>query len=226
MTGRRITGFLLAIAGAAGFTACMKSVLAGFRDVIKVDGGYCASGGPYVIAHQCSNADIRLLLVGIFGGLISVAVYAIGTAMLGKSAGSAGLLAWTALFGLLGWNFISAHGSVITGVLFLVMAAGGFVVLLSSVTSDLRNPRRASSAPAGMQPLVRAAVPPGFPNASPGLGTGWQQSPAATMTVPTTVAAPAPRGSALARTGAWLFATVAGLGLGIALSSALITALR
>jgi protein-S-isoprenylcysteine O-methyltransferase Ste14 len=39
MTGRRITGFLLAIAGAAGFTACLKSVLAGFRDVIKVDGG-------------------------------------------------------------------------------------------------------------------------------------------------------------------------------------------
>jgi hypothetical protein len=111
-------------------------------------------------------------------------------------------------------------------VLFLVMAVGGFVVLLFSVTSDLRNPRRPSSAVAGMQPLVRAAVAAGFPNASPGLGTGWQQSPAATMTVPTPVAGPAPRGSALARTGAWLFATVAGLGLGIALSSALITALR
>ena len=109
---------------------------------------------------------------------------------------------------------------------FLVMAAGGFVVLLSSVTSDLRNPRRPSSAVAGMQPLVRAAVPPGFPNASPGLGTGWQQSPVATMTVPSTVPSPAPRASALARTGAWLFATVAGLGLGLALSAALITALR
>jgi hypothetical protein len=46
------------------------------------------------------------------------------------------------------------------------------------------------------------------------------------MTGPNPVAGPAPRGSALARTGAWLFATVAGLGLGIALSSALITALR
>jgi len=44
--------------------------------------------------------------------------------------------------------------------------------------------------------------------------------------VPSTVPSPAPRASALARTGAWLFATVAGLGLGLALSAALITALR
>jgi len=162
MTARRITGFLLAIAGAAGFTACLKAMLAGFRDVIKVDGGYCASGGPYVIAHQCSNADIRLLLIGIFGGLLAVAVYAIGTAMLGKPASSAGLLAWTALFGLLGWNFIATHGSVITGVVFLVMAAGGFVVLLSSVTSDLRNPRRHGGLPERLaRPGHRMAAKPG-----------------------------------------------------------------
>ena len=51
MTGRRITGFLLVIAGAAGFTAGLKSLVAGFRDVIQIDGGSCASGGPYVIAH-------------------------------------------------------------------------------------------------------------------------------------------------------------------------------
>ena len=34
MTARRLTGFLLAIAGAAGFTVCLKSLAAGMEDVI------------------------------------------------------------------------------------------------------------------------------------------------------------------------------------------------
>lgn len=52
MSTRRLAGALVAFAGAAGFTACLLSLFTGMRDVMRTDGGFCASGGPYVIAHQ------------------------------------------------------------------------------------------------------------------------------------------------------------------------------
>jgi hypothetical protein len=234
MTARRLTGFLLAIAGAAGFTACLKSLVAGMEDVIKVDGGSCASGGPYVVAHQCSGADIRLIMVGIFGGLVAAAVYAGGTSALGRPGSSAGLLIWTALFGLLGWNFISTglhpptgqgtlSGLLFTGAMFLLMALGGLIVLLVSVTGDLRSAGRPGPAITGMQPLVQAAVVPGFPGLQTGAGGAWQPGGAV---LPDSVASPAARGGELLRAGIWLLASVAGAGLGIVLSSTLIALLH
>jgi len=231
VTARRLTGFLLAIAGAAGFTVCLKSLAAGMEDVIRVDGGSCASGGPYVVAHQCSGADIRLIMVGIFGGLVAAAVYAGGTSALGRPGSSAGLLIWTALFGLLGWNFISTglhppagggtlSGLLFTGAMFVLMALGGLIVLLVSVTSDLRSAGRPSPAIAGLQPLVRAAVVPGG-----AVMPGAMTAPGAMIT-PNSVASPAARGGELLQAGIWLLASVAGAGLGIVLSSTLITLLH
>jgi hypothetical protein len=231
VTARRLTGFLLAIAGAAGFTACLRSLAAGMEDVIRVDGGSCASGGPYVVAHQCSGADIRLIMVGIFGGLVAAAVYAGGTSALGRPGSSAGLLLWTALFGLLGWNFISTGlhapagqgtlpGFLFTGAMFVLMALGGLIVLLVSVTSDLRSAGRPSPAVAGLQPLVRAAVVPGGTVMS-----GAMFAPGAMIT-PNSVASPAARSGELLRAGIWLLASVAGAGLGIVLSSTLISLLH
>lgn len=233
MTGRRLTGFLLAITGAAGFTACLKSLAAGMEDVVNVDGGSCASGGPYVVAHQCSGADIRLIMVGIFGGLVAAAVYAGGTSALGRPGSSAGLLIWTALFGLLGWNFIrtglhppTGHGTLsgllFTGAMFVLMALGGLIVLLVSVTGDLRDASRPNPVIAGMQPLVQAAVP-GFSGPRPGAGGAWQPGGAV---MPNSVVSPAARGAELLRAGIWLLASVAGAGLGIVLSSTLITLLH
>ena len=230
MTARRLIGFLLAIAGAAGFTACLKSLVAGMEDVINTDGGSCASGGPYVVAHQCSGTDTRLIMVGILGGLVAAAVYAGGTSALGRPASSAGLLIWTALFGLLGWNFISTgqhppagHGTLsgllFTGAMFVLMALGGLIVLLVSVTSDLRDAGRPSSAITGMQPLVRAVVPGGA------VIRGAMPMPGAMIT-PSSVASPAARGGELLRAGIWVLASVAGAGLGIVLSSTLISLLH
>ena len=71
------------------------------REVMVDNGGTCASGGPYVSVHPCSSGDLRLLMIGILGGLGAVAVYGAGTAMLGRPASLAGLAAWTALFGAL-----------------------------------------------------------------------------------------------------------------------------
>jgi hypothetical protein len=186
---RLIVGTLVTVAGAAGFTACLLAAFNGMRDVMRTDGGFCASGGPYVIAHQCSASDSNLLTVGIVGGLLAAAVYAIGTGVLGRPVASAPLLARTALFGVLGWNFIdlgrhpgaqqgASSGWVICGVVFWVMALGGLAVFLAVAFSGLRNPGRPSPALVGMQPLVRAAAGPGYPGTQPG-GTGeWMPGPA------------------------------------------------
>jgi hypothetical protein len=237
MSPRRLVAALVAFAGATAFTACLLSMVSGMRDVMVTDGGFCASGGPYVIAHQCSSSDIRLITIGIFGALIAAGFYAGGTAGLGSKAASAGLVIWAALFGTLGWSFLStglhnsAAGLLFTGVLFLVMAAGGLLPVLFSLAGDLRKTGRPDPAIPGMQPLVRAAVP-AAPGLQPGLVTGfqpagagaWQPGPVPAVGMATR--SPAARSTELLRTGIWLVVSLAGMGFGIALSSSLITMLR
>lgn len=183
MIARQLTGGLLTIAGAAGVTACVLSANAGMQDVMQTDGGSCASGGPYVSVNPCSSGDMRLLMVGILGGLVALAVYSAGTSLLGRPASLAGLAAWTALFGALGWNFIDTYlraphkpgagAFVFTGGAFEVMALGGLVMFLLTAVRDLRYSGRPDPALAGMQPLVMAVAPPGFSAPVPPGGGGW-----------------------------------------------------
>ena len=242
MSAKKLVAALVAFAGATAFTACLLALVDGMRDVAQTDGGFCASGGPYVIAHQCSSSDIRLIMIGIFGALIAAGFYAGGSAGLGSKAASAGLILWAALFGTLGWNFVSighsgAPGMLFTGVLFLAMAVGGLIPLLFRLADDLRGP---SSQPSpvipGMQPLVRAAVPT-VPGMQPGPGTMFQPGAAGTFQpgmlplpgpVPGTsgVSQAAARSTELLRTGVWLVVSVAGTAFGIALSASLISMLR
>jgi hypothetical protein len=250
VSAKKLVAALVAFAGATAFTACLLALVDGMRDVAQTDGGFCASGGPYVIAHQCSSSDIRLIMIGIFGALIAAGFYAGGSAGLGSKAASAGLVLWAALFGTLGWNFVSighsgASGMLFTGVLFLAMAVGGLIPLLFRLADDLRSP---SSQPSpvipGMQPLVRAAVP-SVPGMQPGPGTTFQAGaastfqPGATSTfqpgmlplpglLPGTsaVSQAAARSTELLRTGVWLVVSVAGTAFGIALSASLISMLR
>jgi len=80
VSAKRLVAALVAFAGATAFTACLLALVAGMRDVMVTDGGFCASGGPYVIAHQCSSSDIHLIMIGIFGALIAAGFYAGGSA--------------------------------------------------------------------------------------------------------------------------------------------------
>lgn len=250
MNAKRLVAALVAFAGATAFTACLLALVNGMRDVMQTDGGFCASGGPYVIAHQCSSSDIRLIMIGIFGALIAAGFYAGGTAGLGSRAASAGLLLWAALFGSLGWNFLSAgrhsgaSGMLFTGVLFLAMAAGGLLPLLFSLAGDLRRGGQPDPVITGMPPLVRAAVPtaPGLQPGpattfqsgatstyQPGTAGMWQPGPVPVPSVGPMLSAPArtaDRSSDLLRTGVWLVVSLAGTAFGIALSSSLITMLR
>ncbi len=168
MTVRRPAGALLTAAGAAGVTACLMSAFTGMQDVMVTDGGACSSGGPYLSAQQCSGADMRLLMIGILGVLVSTGVFAAGTGLLGGRPAMAGMLTWGALFGTLGWNFVrlgqhppaavSGSGWLVTGVVFWAMAAGGVVPALMSAAGWLR--RGSQPAPArAVAPTVMARFP-------------------------------------------------------------------
>jgi hypothetical protein len=230
MNARRwIIGVLLTLGGAFAATACVASLSSGMRDVMKTDGGVCASGGPYVIAHQCSTADIHLVMVGIMGGLVAALLYVIGTATLTGRALAAATLLWAALFGLLGWNFISSGqqtGSKSTGYVFLVMAAGGLLVALYSVISSIRD--AGGSGPAPTSPLVRAAVPSWQAAMQPAGAPQWQAAPGVGTGMPVAdpVPGPATRASVALRFAVWVLVSLGGAGTGILMSSSVIAALR
>jgi hypothetical protein len=236
---RRLPGFVLVLAGAAGFAACLRSAFTGMRDLMVTDGGACASGGPYVSAHSCSGSDVRLLAVGIVGGVAAVGVVAIGTARLGRSGISPGLLAWTALFGALGWNFLSlglhppagqtgAAGWLVAGVVFWLMAAGGLVPAVGEIAGMFRTAGRTSPLTAAAQPLVRAIQLPGLavPQAGPVPGPdSWR---AGTGGHPGEIAAAGQPGrdADLASAALWLAMIIAGAVAGVVLGTGLVSVLR
>jgi hypothetical protein len=137
----RLLGVPAALLGGAGFAAALGSLYIGMRHVMRTQGGFCASGGPYVIAHPCSSSDVKLVLFGVFGMLLAGLAVLIGLALLRGPLLAAGLAMWAALFGVLGWNFLSlgfspphgqsgAGGWIACGVVFWLMAAGGLVPLM------------------------------------------------------------------------------------------------
>ena len=98
-------------------------------------GGSCGSGGPYEVAQPCPGGA-WMAPAGIFLGLAGLAVYAFV-----RPSGSPSLvgLAWPALFGSLGYQFLraaaeetDAWGFWLCGVLFIVMAAAPLCIVLSA----------------------------------------------------------------------------------------------
>jgi hypothetical protein len=151
------------------------------RALMRQTGGFCASGGPYQIAagHQCSSGQTALLFGGIFAALLFGGIFAMlifgglyaGATGAGGGPGSgmdAGFLMWTALFGSLGFNFLSlaidppsgqqgAGGWIISGVVFELMALGGLVPLIWSAREWVMR-GGAPEPPLFKGPAVRAAV--------------------------------------------------------------------
>jgi hypothetical protein len=152
----RLLGVPLTLAASGGFAAALVSLYLGMRDVMRTSGGFCASGGPYVVAHQCSSSDVKLILFGVFGMLWAGFGVMIGLALLRGPLLAAGLLMWTALFGVLGWNFLSLGFSpppaqtgggawIACGVVFELMAAGGLIPVVMMLVSGTRE--RTSNGP-------------------------------------------------------------------------------
>ncbi|MGB0872493.1 MAG: hypothetical protein ACPGYP_05080 [Solirubrobacterales bacterium] len=125
--------------GAAGFAASLTAVYSGMRELMYTTGGACASGGPYAITQQCDSASTTMLVGGILAMLLFGALLLGATSLHGGGTTlGVGLLMWGALFGALGFNFISlsvnppeiidnTSGWVISGVVFWMMALGGLI---------------------------------------------------------------------------------------------------
>ena len=170
-----------ATVGVTGFAAGMTTLYKGARS-LEAQGGFCASGGPYQITHQCTSGETAQLFVGIgailvFGALyVGLTAYADGPVLV-----PSGLL-WSALFGSLGVAFMilpkgegtdgSNYG---VGIVFLLMAAAGLWPAISQGWEWFRRggePEHGDSF--DKVPLVRAAVVP--PTGIPGVTTGTVHS--------------------------------------------------
>lgn len=83
-------------------------------------GGYCASGGPYVIAVECPQGAVVFAPLSIFAGLAAVALGAIFAQGFGTPLRS---WAWPILFCGLGVGFLAAFfiGGDLTGLLIGIM---------------------------------------------------------------------------------------------------------
>lgn len=94
-------------------------------------GGYCASGGPYVIETQCPDSVVAYVPLSIFGGLIAVAIGAIFAQGFGTPLVS---WAWPILFIGLGISFLISAAQpggitfLVIGVVFVAMGLGPLVL--------------------------------------------------------------------------------------------------
>lgn len=106
------------------------------RAVMAV-GGFCASGGPYVIATPCPDNVAMLTPAAIFSMIVGLFVYMANRA---KNGPDWTMLWWSGLFLSLGWNFVEfsinppegggiAWGWIICAVLFVVMGLAPLLLI-------------------------------------------------------------------------------------------------
>jgi hypothetical protein len=166
---RTVTAYLLGIAAlAAGITL----LFFGQRAVMDI-GGFCAEGGPYVIETSCPEGSSAATLLGVFGGLAGFIVALFAAMAIGARALGLLLLAWPALFGVVGFNFLQygldppgedagwAWGWLVCGVVFWAMAFGPLVMglWLGATANGPAGTAGGSGRPRGAaeRTLVRAA---------------------------------------------------------------------
>jgi hypothetical protein len=121
-----------------GFTFCFTLLYLSSAVVMGL-GGYCASGGPYVIETECPDAVVATTPLSIFGGLAAVALGVFFTRGFGTPLVS---WAWPVLFVGLGAAFLIASAQpggitfLVIGVLFVAM---GLVPLVIEIRASVRN---------------------------------------------------------------------------------------
>jgi hypothetical protein len=142
-TGVPAKAAALAALGYAGGAMCITLMFLGMRSVMDI-GGYCAEGGPYVIATSCPDAATPSLMLGIFGLFLFGAIATAGGLKVGGVWAAAPVLGWSALFGVLGWNFMAYGvfsvpgggielGWAICGIVFWVMAVVPLVAVIGGL---------------------------------------------------------------------------------------------
>lgn len=119
----RLTSPLWAYLGSAAswllFTFCF-TLLAGGASIVMGLGGFCASGGAYVIQTECPDVVVWTTPLSIFGGLIAVGIGVIVAGGFGTPLVS---WAWPILFIGLGLTFAgSGIVSGLDGIVFDLLA--------------------------------------------------------------------------------------------------------
>lgn len=136
-------------------------------------GGFCARGGPYVIAVECSDAIVAFTPTSILGGLATVFL---GAALAQGFGVSVLLFGWPALFVSLAVVFLQsffASGDLtglFVGLLFVAMGLAPLVVALPAAPQRLLLGRVDAQGRAFSEARpARAAVLPLQPPAEPGV---------------------------------------------------------
>ncbi len=112
------------------FSFCFSLLYMGSAVVMGL-GGYCATGGPYVIETECPDAVAVTVPLSIFGGMAAVAIGLYFTRGFGVPLVS---WAWPVLFVGLGTAFLIASAQpggitfLIIGVLFVIMGGAPLVL--------------------------------------------------------------------------------------------------
>ena len=141
---------VLLVIGLAGLAMCITLLYLGMRSVMDI-GGQCADGGPYVIAQHCPDGATAAMFIGMFGLFLFGGIAMWGGVTIGDPWAEIPLLAWTGLFGTLGWNFLDyglvsppdgqvGWGFLIPGVLFEIMAFGPVVLAAWAALSSRPRP--------------------------------------------------------------------------------------
>jgi len=121
------------------FSFCFSLLYLGSTIVMGL-GGYCASGGPYVIETECPDAVAVTMPLSIFGGLAAVAIGLFFARGFGVPLIS---WAWPVLFVGLGAAFLIASTQpggitfLIIGILFVIMGAAPLVIELRASVRGL-----------------------------------------------------------------------------------------
>jgi hypothetical protein len=144
-----------------------------------------------VIETHCPDGAAPATILGIFGWFAGAGLLMVGGAAIGGGWGLAPLLAWSALFGALGWNFLQysvAGGSVdpgwlVCGIVFEAMAIGPLLVIVPAVAAAVRSGRPRSRPGSGAYRLARVDGPPVGGAARDEHGAGEDAGVAGTPTV-------------------------------------------
>jgi hypothetical protein len=135
------------------FAFCLACIYVSMREILSL-GGFVASGGPYVVAHEAPG---WILLVP--GCIILMVISMLLAAFTGVLAGKPDImiLSWSALFISLGWNFLEfgfgigmgggiAWGWVVCAALFIPMGAFPLVLVANRVVTGFRRSRHRAMA--------------------------------------------------------------------------------
>ncbi len=139
-TAQLVIAWIVIAAGTAGAVACLVAFSRAMRSVMVEAGGFCASGGPYVIANECDEGTITILMVAVPLGLLFMGIRALFTTWV-RGPGIGLFPAMGIMFAVLGWNFIQlgfdppgdatrSWGWIVSGIAFWVMALGFMIPLI------------------------------------------------------------------------------------------------